>query len=657
MKKVFTLLFVILAISVLTVGILCIDASAATSGTTGDCTWTLDGTILTISGNGKIGDYSYMGSKVAPWGTSITEVIIEDGVTTIGDYAFYSCKNLVSIAIPDSVIAIGSRVFAYTAWYDAQPDGIVYAGKIAYTYKGTCPSKVTLKGGTLGVAEYAFRDCIELTSIEIPDSVTTIGFGAFYDCTSLNKITLPFVGNTLNGTENTHFGYIFGASYYSYNDSYVPSSLKEVVITKATTIYEYAFDECTSIVSITMPDSVTTIRYHAFRQCTSLTDVYISDLKAWCEIKFFSEMSNPFANAHNLYLNGQKVTSLVIPDNITTLGDYTFFGCDSLTSATIPDGVASIGDHGFNGCTNLISITIPDSVTTIGEGAFARCTNLISITIPDSVTTIGQYAFSACTNLVTITLPFVGNTLNGTENTHFGYIFGAFRELENSSYVPSSLKEVVITKATTIGPDAFYKCSSLASVVIPDTVNEIGNWAFNGCTGLTSIAIPNSVTKISYEAFDGCVSLRDVWYEGLVSDRNRISIGSYNDFITSATWHYNSCMKNPGSEKVHIYTNACDTTCNLCEAEREVPDHTYDDAKDLICNICGHERPPYTPGDLDGKEGVDIDDVVHLLFYLTFPESYPVNQPVDFDGSEAVDLDDVIHLLFHLTFPESYPLH
>ena len=252
----------------------------ATSGTTGDCTWTLDkatGT-LTISGNGAMGKYNKQyqyGSDsyvtTASWGYSMTSVIIEDGVTSIGDYAFfgctgltsvtipdsvtsigryafyccegltsvtipdsvtfidsgafYGCKGLTSVTIPDSVTNIGYDAFSDTAWFDNQPDGLVYAGKVAYKYKGSCPANVEIKAGTLGIAGSAFAYCRGLKSITIPDSVTSIGEDAFYNCTGLTSVRLP--------------------------DS-------------VTSIGESAFYGCTGLTSVTIPDSVTSIGNYAF---------------------------------------------------------------------------------------------------------------------------------------------------------------------------------------------------------------------------------------------------------------------------------------------------------------------------------------------------------------------------------------------------------
>ncbi len=184
MKKVFTLLFVILAVSILTVGLFSIEASAATSGTTGQCTWALDGTVLTISGNGKMADSLEGGT---PWDDSITEVIIEDGVTSISAFAFDWCTSLTTVTIPDSVTSIGDCAFSRTAWLNAQPDGLVYAGKVFYCVKGPRFSDVILKEGTLGIAGYAFYGT-ELTSITIPNSVKNIGYMAFYNCKNLISV-------------------------------------------------------------------------------------------------------------------------------------------------------------------------------------------------------------------------------------------------------------------------------------------------------------------------------------------------------------------------------------------------------------------------------------------------------------------------------------
>ena len=435
-----------------------------------------------------------------------------------------------------------------------------------------------------------------VTQIVVPDYATGISKGAFDDCTSLTSITLPFVGAQKGGTENTHFGYIFGASSYSYNEDYVPTSLKEVIITGGDSIGDYAFRYCSNLTSITIPDSVTSIGDHAFSDCTSLT-------------------------------------SITIPDSVTSIGNYAFWNCSSLTiycaAASKPSGWYSgwnrdcpvvwdcnnnnVADDGYmyavvdglryglkdniatvvRQSSNLsgaivISSTVEYngvtySVTSIGDSAFSYCSSLTSITIPDSVTSIGGGAFLGCTSLTSITLPFVGAQKGGTENTHFGFIFGASSSSYNDDYVPASLKEVIITGGDSIGSSAFagcdniiqvengvsyvdkwaidcdtsvtsvelrddtigiadyafYRCKNLTSITIPDGVTSIGYYAFSDCSSLTSITIGNGVTGIGNRAFYDCSSLETVYYAGSEEDWEKIYIADDNYYLTNAEIIYN----------------------------------------------------------------------------------------------------------------------
>ncbi|MBO7189198.1 MAG: leucine-rich repeat protein [Alistipes sp.] len=291
------------------------------------------------------------------------KIVFESDVTTIGKEAFYSCGSLTSVTIPDSVTSIGNYAFANCYRLTSV----------------TIPDSVTLIG------DYAFSGCSSLTSVTIGDSVTTIGGWAFKYCNSLTSVT---IGDSV------------------------------------TTIGESAFYWC-NLTSVTISDSVTTIGENAFDYCCSLTSVYISDIAAWCNISFGSLDSNPLYYADNLYLNNELVTDLIIPDSVTTIGDYALAWCKSLTSVTIPDSVTTIGRSAFNGCDSLTSVTIPDSVTKIGDFAFCHCSSLTSVTIGDSVTSIEYATFRYCENLTSVT---IGDSV------------------------------------TTIGEKAFYGCSRLASV-------------------------------------------------------------------------------------------------------------------------------------------------------------------------------------------------
>ena len=410
--------------------------------------------------------------------SGLTSVTIPDGVTSIGDVAFYGCSGLTSITIPNSVTSIGESAF----------------------YGCFSLASVTIPDGVTRIGELAFGRCSSLTSITIPNSVTNIGDASFESCSGLTSITIP------NGV---------------------------------TSIGDRAFSGCSGLTSITIPASVTSSGNGAFYRCSGLTAVHISDLAAWCGVSFGFD-SNPLAYAHHLFLNGEEVTELVVPNGVTNIGAYAFYGGTGLTSIMIPDGVTSIGDYAFSGCTGLASITIPDSVTSIGDYAFSGCTGLASatipdrmtilgnswfsgcsgltsITIPDSVTVIGSGVFSGCSGLTSITIPdsvtVIGNaafedcsglmsiTIPGSVTNIGSYAFSHCSGL-TSITIPDGV--------TSIEGDAFSRCYRLASVTIPDSVTSIGGAAFYGCSGLTSITIPDRVTSIEYATFSGCSSLMSI---------------------------------------------------------------------------------------------------------------------------------------------------
>ncbi|MCH5143430.1 MAG: leucine-rich repeat protein, partial [Clostridiales bacterium] len=378
--------------------------------------------------------------------SSLKSIQIPDSVTLIDMYAFDGCTSLVEITLP----FVGEGADGPATHF-----GYIF-GAPSYTdnakYVPTSLKTVIIAGGS-SIGSYAFYNCASIESIKVPDSVTSIGLGAFEGCTSLKSIILPFVGATKDGKTNTHFGYIFGASSYSENSTYVLSSLKTVILTGGTFINEWAFVNCESLESVEIPDSVTSISDGAFHFCTSLKSIYI-------------------------------------PDSTTFIGHSAFQYCTSLESVTIGNSVTSIGNAAFSGCTSLENVKIGNSVSSISTSMFANCTSLTSIIIPDSVTIIGRYAFYNCTNLEKITIPFVGATKDGDTNMHFGYIFGANSYSENATYVPSSLKTLIITVGTAIGERAFYKCANIQSITIPDGVTQIGFSAFEGCTSLEEITLP-----------------------------------------------------------------------------------------------------------------------------------------------------------------------
>ncbi|MGN0606746.1 MAG: leucine-rich repeat protein [Oscillospiraceae bacterium] len=315
------------------------------SGSCGaNCTYKFDSSTgtLTISGSGNMYIYGYNNVNWYNYKQNIKSVIIENGVTSIGDYAFYECTNLKKITISNSVNSIG-----------------------------IC----------------AFSKCSSLTEITIPDSVTSIKYTAFNYCNNLTNIIV---------NNNNNYTSIDGILFNKDKSSLIkyPAGKKNtdyIIPDSVTSIENNSFWECNSLTEIIIPDSVVSIGSNAFYSCSSLTEIIIPD--------------SVTSIGHGTFGLCSSLTSITIPDSVTSIGDSAFYYCYNLTSITIPDSVTSIEKMAFTGCSNLIEIIIPDSVTSIGSYAFERCSSLTLITIPDSVTSIGEEAFYNCSGLTSITIP------------------------------------------------------------------------------------------------------------------------------------------------------------------------------------------------------------------------------------------------------------
>ena len=283
----------------------------------------------------------------------------------------------------------------------------------------------------------------------------------------------------------------------------IPSVIKGYPVTS---IGSSAFDDCTGLTSVTIPDSVTSIGNSAFAGCTGLTSVYITDLANWCQISFGNAYANPLYYAENLYINNVLATDITIPDSVTSIGDYAFYNCTGLTSVTIGESVTSIGNSAFRNCTSLTSITIPNSVTSIGEYAFYGCTGLTSVTIPDSVTSIGSCAFCNCTSLTSVTIGESVTSIgeyafsnctgltqinwNAKNVADFSYDDSVFSNVGQSG---EGINVVFGDSVERIPEYVFYPYSNsphapkIVSITIGESVTSIGEYAFYKCTGLTQI--------------------------------------------------------------------------------------------------------------------------------------------------------------------------
>ena len=405
-------------------------------------------------------------------------------VTIIDDYGFANSNFIESITISDSVEMIGECAF-------------LGCGSL---------ENISIGKNVKRISEGAFLECSFLEEIVVPNSVERIGQFAFNGCNSLTKMSIPFVGAKLDGTNNTHFGYIFGASEYSSNDVYIPANLKNVIISGSQTINDYAFHNCGMLEEVELSNSITTIGYGAFSGCDSLTKM---------SIPFVGAKLDGTNNTHFGYIFGASEYSsndVYIPANLKnviisgsqTINDYAFYNCDLLEKVELPNTLKTIGIQSFLNCDSLTSITIPDSVTSIGGSAFAGCISLDNVKIGSNVENIAGNVFSGCKSLENIVVDKNNRYYDSRNNCN------AIIETSNNTLITGCKNTVIPDSVTSIGESSFSGCSSLTNITIPNGVTSIGEWAFSGCSSLTNIKLPDGITSIAAGTFSLCNSLKNI---------------------------------------------------------------------------------------------------------------------------------------------------
>lgn len=541
-----------------------------------------DSGLLEIYGSGKMDDYT--GVTYTPWGNyarNIKKVVIKEGVKNIGNSAFDNCTALSEIVIPSTVESIGRGAFynCYSLTKFSIPSNVRYIGEFAFN---NCINleEITIPDGMEEIGSNSFEYCQSLKSITIPDSVTVMGTSVFGQCTSLesavigdgikeitqylfngcsrlNTITLgsgiekigyePFMGcyalenvyiKSLQQWCKTDFPYSSSNPMYYAKNLYVNGeTFEELVISEGIEkIGKFAFYNMDNIKSVTIPSTLKIIDENAFENCDSIENLYITDLKSWCgmDIRNYGAKIN---YSGSMYVNGEPLVKLVVPDGVEKIGSFTFYNNDDITEVTIPSDVKAIGREAFSGCYSIervnassveawagidfesrasnpldyaeklyvngepvVNAVFKSGIETIGKYAFCGAADLTSVTIPSSVKKICEGAFDGCYNVREVHIESVEDWCKIVFEEMNSNPLGSGASL----YQNGDLVEKVVLKdgTKTVGNYVFYSCESIRELEIPDSVETIGEYAFNGCYNLATVKMGTGVNSLGRYAFE-----------------------------------------------------------------------------------------------------------------------------------------------------------
>ncbi len=485
--------------------------------------------------------------------TGITSVTAPSSIVSIGELAFARCTGLTEITIPDSATSIGSRVFMGCSELTTVNFNAKNCTTMPSDVWQNCSALATLNIGekVKNIPDYAFYSCTGLTEITIPDSITSIGEMAFYGCTGLTTVNFNAKNCTTMGSSSNLVFY----NCTSFSTLNIGENVENIP--------GYAFRGCSGLETITIGNSLESIGDYAFDNCSSLTAVYISDISQWCAISFagLSTNANPLGLAHNLYINNELVTDLVLPNTITEIKPYVFKNATCLTSVTIPSSVTSIGYQAFYGCSNLTTVNFnAENCTTMGSSSspvFYNCTSFSTLNIGENVENIPEYAFKGCSGLETIT---IGNSLESIGD----YAFSNCSSL-TAVYISDISQWCAIsfaglsTDANPLGlaHNLYVDNELVTDLVLPNTITEIKSYAFKNATCLTSVTIPSSVTSIRSQAFYGCSN------------------------ITTVNFNAENCTTMGTLSSPVFFNNTSITTLNIGERVKSIPDYAFSDCSAL----------------------------------------------------------------------------
>lgn len=472
---------------------------------------------------------------------NITKIIIPDSVTEIGNWAFENCTNLTSITIPDSIVSIGSRAFSgcSSLIYNEYNNGLYLGNSINkyVVFAKANSSDITscnIYNGTRIILNAAFSNCYNLTSLEIPDSVISLGAYAFEYCTSLSSLKISGNLNEIGWRAFENCTGLMNITIGSGNAEIDPydlicDSLVNIEVDKNNSQFSshdgvlynkdmtelLIYPKSRTETEFTIPDSVIEIYGLAFRGNSVLTTINIG--------------TGVTSIGGYTFENCTGLNSIIIPDNVTEIRSNAFSGCTGLKNIIIGNGVTSIGDYAFYNCTGLTSIEIGNNVISIDYYAFSNCRSLSNVVIGSGLSYLGWEPFDECTALKNIEVDKNNNCYSSVDGVLFNkdvtemVIFPKSKEVTEYT-VPNgvisigyllsdctNLVSVTLPESITeLYYSAFSGCTSLKNISLPDNLREIPPYAFSGCTNLESITIPESVTYIGARVFEGCTSLKHI---------------------------------------------------------------------------------------------------------------------------------------------------
>jgi len=503
---------------------------ATINGSTYKCQY-MDSTLKHIE---LSSDFTRINSGMFKECHNLKSIIIPNTVTSINNEAFYNCTSLTNITIPSSVRYIGSRAFENCT----SLENVYYEGtiedwcNITFNYYYSNPmwyashfyirntnneweevSEIEIPSTITSIGDYQFYSFENVKNITIPSSVRYIGSRAFENCTSLENVYYEgtiedWCNITFSSSDSNPMWY--ASHFYIINSNNEWEEVTEIEIPSTiTSIGDYQFIGFENVTNVIFEEggNLTSIGGSAFSGCTSLENVYYEGtIEDWCNISFESYYSNPMYYASHFYIRNtnnewEEVTEIEIPSTLTSIGDYQFYGFENVTNVIFEEGskLTSIGGSAFSGCTSLTNITIPSSVTSIGDGAFYNCTAITNIIFEEGsqLTSIGQQAFQNCKSLTNITIPSSVTSIGSS----------AFRNC-------TSLTNITIpSSVTSIESSTFYNCKSLTNITLPSSVTSIKEYAFRDCTSLANVTFEegSQLTSIGNEAFYGCTNLFNIY--------------------------------------------------------------------------------------------------------------------------------------------------